>query len=58
MGMKRGQRMNVEDNVLAMPEPKPPKTAPIAGAAENGAIAPGTKVRIRREITDPEGRWI
>lgn len=58
MGMKRGQRMNVEDNVLAMPEPKRPMTAPNAGAADGGAIAPGTKVRIRREITDPEGRWI
>jgi len=53
--MGKGQRMNVEDNVLAMPEPKRPVTAP---NLSNGAVAPGTKLRIRREIIDPEGRWI
>lgn len=56
--MSKGQRMNVEDNVLAMPEPKRPVTAPNVGRNGAGAVAPGTKVRIRREITDPDGRWI
>ena len=58
MRMENGQRMNVEDNVLAMPEPKIPIATPNVNGDENGAIAPGTKVRIRREITDPLGRWI
>lgn len=53
----KGQRMNWEDNVLAMPEPvlDRPLTAPAVGAAD---LAPGTQMRIRREITHPDGIWI
>lgn len=57
MSMRRGQRMNIEDNVLAMPEPKMSLTTPNPSGG-NEAIAPGTRIRIRREITDPLGRWI
>lgn len=58
LSMSNGQRMNVEDNVLAMPEPKRPLSSPDNVIKDPAYVAPGTRMRIRREITHPDGMWI